>query len=271
MVVINFAEAAGVYVGLGLKVLPLAPGSKLPLVSKAHGGKGVHDATDDPGTIERWARICPTANIGIATGLPSGIVVIDIDPRNGGSGSIDALAKRGYVFPDCPEAMTQGGGRHLFLALESGIAGSKDRLGPGIDVKSTGGYVVAAPSIGEKGQYSWLRAPLGPRWPRLPRWTVAMLAPPPRPRMTGAVPKIDGGNLSPLERFVASSKPGERNNRLYWAACRAGDSVRKGEINRESAIVALARAAEACGLDEIEAMRSATSGINTGVRRLGNG
>src|SRR3954468_24768513 len=45
---------------------------------------GVHDATTDRATVAAWWRRWPQANVGVATGDPSGPVVIDIDPRHGG-------------------------------------------------------------------------------------------------------------------------------------------------------------------------------------------
>lgn len=69
---------------LGWKVLLLAPGRKLPFLSKENGGNGVHDATSNPDQIRTWGRICPNGNIGVACGEASGIIVLDVDPRHGG-------------------------------------------------------------------------------------------------------------------------------------------------------------------------------------------
>jgi hypothetical protein len=49
-------------------VFPLAPGSKVPL----RGSRGCNDATTDAGTIRRWWAQTPEANVGLATGEPSG-------------------------------------------------------------------------------------------------------------------------------------------------------------------------------------------------------
>ena len=139
-----FQEAAALYVSLGFKVFPLAAGSKLPAIK---GGHGFKDATDDADQMEQWARRFPNANIGIATGASSGLVVIDIDPRNGGTASMCKLGGKGMTFPPCPTVRTGNGGRHLYFAFPVGLASSLNKLGPGIDVKATGGYVVAPPSI----------------------------------------------------------------------------------------------------------------------------
>ena len=100
-------EAALAYASWGWPVLPIVPNGKLP--ATAHG---VHDATTDEATIRKWFTDREDLNIGIAAGSRSGLVVFDIDPRNGGDdsfaewtdlrgtellGTIDELAARyGY-------------------------------------------------------------------------------------------------------------------------------------------------------------------------------
>jgi hypothetical protein len=51
----------------------------------------VKDATFDPKQIKAWWEKWPQANIGVATGAKSGIVVIDVDPRNGGGETLEKL------------------------------------------------------------------------------------------------------------------------------------------------------------------------------------
>src|ERR1700731_4411538 len=70
------------YAARGWFIFPLAPRSKLPLISKKSGGKGFHDATTDLKQIEAWWAREPLANIGIATGA-SGLVVLDADGPEG--------------------------------------------------------------------------------------------------------------------------------------------------------------------------------------------
>ena len=59
-------------------------------------------ATRDPDLIRRWWTQWPEANIGILTGVKSGLVVIDIDPRNGGHLTVDDLETEHGKFPDSP-------------------------------------------------------------------------------------------------------------------------------------------------------------------------
>jgi len=146
---------------VGWKLLLLAPGSKVPYFSKDRGGNGVHDATSDVAKIREWGATCPNGNIGVACGDVSGISVVDVDPRNGGDASLVALAAEGRVLPPCPRQRTGNGGWHYLLRSDSRMGGSKGKLGPGIEIKSAGGYILAAPSWiraskdGRGGTYGW--------------------------------------------------------------------------------------------------------------------
>lgn len=136
---------------LGWAVLPLAPGAKKPagwLVPN-----GFHDATTDPEVIKAWWDRCPEAGIGIAC-KASGLVVIDIDPRNGGMTTIEALeAQHGALASDVL-AYTGGGGEHRVFAagLVENLPG---KLGPGVDVKADG-YIAVEPTVHPSGRvYGW--------------------------------------------------------------------------------------------------------------------
>jgi hypothetical protein len=274
----SFADAAAFYVGLGWKVFPLAAGSKIPAIPASKGGKGFKDATVDTDLIARWQRTYPNANIGIATGAASGIIVVDIDPRNGGNISITRLAGSGLILPRVPEVRTGNGGRHLFFAFQHGIKASKDRIGKGIDLKADGGYVVGAPSAiaasaqGPGGQYRWMREPSSPELPRLPRWAVDKLTPKPRalPRFEQAV-SAEGAERS-LEGMACSlsrASIGHRNSLLNWAAYTAGHMVREGKIAASTVSSRLTQAALAAGLPLSEVQRTIASGLSGGIAKRG--
>jgi hypothetical protein len=117
---------------------------------------GLKEATLDATQIRAWWRQWPGANVGIATG--EGLLVVDIDPRHGGSESLDALRDELGAWPDTVEALTGGGGRHIYFAAPEGqtVKNSAGLLGAGLDVRGDGGYVVAAPSNhATGGAYSW--------------------------------------------------------------------------------------------------------------------
>lgn len=113
---------------------------------------GFKDATTDPAIIRRWWKRMPSANIGVAAGA-SGLCIIDIDTHNGVDGFAtweQLKAQHPGLSDETVTAVTGGGGWHLFYA---GAGGQKFRaeLGPGVDVKSNGGYIVAPPSKHKSG------------------------------------------------------------------------------------------------------------------------
>jgi len=141
-------DAALAYASWGWHVLPVVPNGKTP--ATAHG---VHDATTNAEQIRAWWGQNPNFNIGIAAGEKSGIVVFDIDPRNGGDTSWQGwIAEHGSP-PDCAMALTAGGGQHYIAAYQSGIRSCK--LREGIDLLSDGRYFVAHPSSVEGKAYEW--------------------------------------------------------------------------------------------------------------------
>ena len=251
----NFLDSAFYLVSFGWKVFPLMRGSKIPALSKKAGGNGCLDATDDEEIIADWDYHLPGANIGIATGIPSGIMVIDLDPRNGSEESIAKLKAKKQEFPATVTAKTANGGLHLYYALEPELKNSKSVLAPGIDMKTTGGYVVGPPSVLTGGKrYEWINSPLGGSLPRLPRWAVEALKPKPQPVFKQMEYSGLPQDVAPLANFVASSSGGERNKRLYWAGCRAAEA---GGGNGEKA--ALLSAAIAVGLPKTEAEKTIDS------------
>lgn len=62
-----------------------------------------------------WARY-PHANVGIATGASSGLVVMDIDPEHGGWESYSRIVKKYGKLPETMVSVTGSGGRHVLFA-----------------------------------------------------------------------------------------------------------------------------------------------------------
>jgi hypothetical protein len=139
------------YIRLGLWVLPLEPGSKKPLGRLVRNG--FHDATNDAKVVNQWWSQYPAAGIGIAV-KRSGWVVVDIDPRNGGIETIDALeAKHGALQSDVL-AYTGGGGEHRVFAAQL-VEALPGKLGPGVDLKADG-YIAVEPTLHPSGKsYAW--------------------------------------------------------------------------------------------------------------------
>ncbi len=148
-------EAALAYARVGLPVFPCAPARKTPLTDN-----GFRDATTDEAAIRRWWRTNPRANIGMPTGTGSGLIVLDVDPRNGGDAGFEELQRRHNPLTDTAQSHTGAGGRHLFIRHPGGhVPCSQGELAAGVDVKGDGGYVVLPPSVHPNGDaYAWSQA-----------------------------------------------------------------------------------------------------------------
>ncbi|NOG73723.1 bifunctional DNA primase/polymerase [Roseicella sp. DB1501] len=154
-----------------IPVFPLAPRGKVPLTER-----GFYEASRDPGTVLAWWQRWPDANIGIPTGLPSGIFVVDVDGDAGEASLHDLEASYGSL-PSTVEAITGGGGRHLFFRYRAGI-GNRVKFVPGLDVRGDGGYVCAPPSIHPSGRsYAW-SVDSAPEIAPAPDWLIERISAP---------------------------------------------------------------------------------------------
>ncbi len=119
---------------------------------------GIIQVTDErarPTDIELWWDRWPEANVGVVTGWASALVVVDVDPRNGGDATLAALEASDGALPATVTCLTGGGGRHLYFAHPTNLVPSRP-LGAGLDLKAEGGVVVAPPSQHACGaRYRW--------------------------------------------------------------------------------------------------------------------
>jgi putative DNA primase/helicase len=145
----DMLRAALWYAKQGFPVFPCRARRKEPLTRR-----GFKDASTERAQIEAWWTTWPNANIGIPTGTPRGLLVLDCDPRNGGPGDrADLIAQCGEI-PSTAEQITGGGGRHVFFHYSGGPV--PKTLAPGIELKGDGGYVIVAPSVHPSGNpYQW--------------------------------------------------------------------------------------------------------------------
>ncbi len=162
----------------------------------------------------------------------------------------------------CPAvAMTQSGGLHIYFAF-AGDVKNRANLFAGfvktgealpalshIDVRGEGGYVIAPPSVMDNGNaYHWIRRPmrgeaggwvLPPLPPALRRVVTRERLPfverphAPRPASIntghGLQRYLDKTIDGVLSR-VRSAPEGERNQLIFWGACRLGEFVRGGVL-----------------------------------------
>ena len=141
------------YAEAGWHVLPLEPRGKQPLGRLVP--RGMLDASTDATVVRGWWSKAPAANIGVAL-AQSGLVAIDVDPRNGGTETFEQLqAEHGSLRSEVMAFTGGGGEHHVFLVPPGAQLNLPGTLGPGVDLKANG-YIVVEPSLHPSGKaYGW--------------------------------------------------------------------------------------------------------------------
>ena len=137
------------YARRGIAIHPLRPRDKVPTVTD-----WPDRASTDVATLRAWWAETPSANVGCVPSR-SGLVVIDVDPRNGGMDTWREMkAEHGAGIEDTVICETGGGGLHLYYRA-NGHNVSNGGLGPGVEVKSLAN-IVMPPSVHPLGStYGW--------------------------------------------------------------------------------------------------------------------
>jgi len=241
----------------GWQLLPLR--GKIP--ATLHG---VKDATADPAQIAQWWAGGARHNIGAR--VPGHLVVLDLDPRNGGT--LDALAQaNGGPLPDTLTVYSGrgDGGQHRYYRHPGGKLTQRN-LPAGCDVKTNTGYCVLPPSLHpDTGRpYVWNEVLTPAPFPAGLLSLVRPPAPPAQvpPPFRGARPGEYPGRLERragyLAEHVAAATEGQRNERLFWAVCTA-----HREGYPPDTFELLERAAVRAGLEESEARATVASAHRT--------
>jgi len=237
------------------------------------------DATTDPGTIRKWWKAEPNANIGLVTGLH--FDVLDVDGP-------EALAALNEVLPRAehpdndetvngPTVLTPRGW-HIYVAVTG--SGNTTRLGglAGVDWRGKGGYVVAPPSVRDDGgTWSWFGdddPELGPDAPirPAPGWVLALFERGTQtvmPIATAPLKSADAYGRAALEREVgrvAMAPVGARNDQLNRSAHALGQLAAARRVDIDVAGNALLAAAIRGGLGEAEAEATIRSGLRAGLQ-----
>jgi Bifunctional DNA primase/polymerase, N-terminal len=162
----NLADAGLRAAKRGWKIFP-CNGKKEPLTS--HGFK---DATTDEAIIRVWAKSWPGSSWGRA--LEASVLVIDLDMKHGKNGIREFERLQGCK-PEqfvAPRVATATGGLHIYTdAAGRDFKNTTDKIAPGVDTKTDGGYVIIPSG---DGSYRWLTDPDTPK-PPAPKWAEAAL------------------------------------------------------------------------------------------------
>lgn len=253
---------------VGVPVFPCVPGEKTPIVPS-----GFQRATNDLRRVQGWWRWQPTANIGIPTGAASGLVVIDVDVHGVDGYAFYARAARADLIPaPLATVTTPTGGQHAYFPAYPAREQRSWAVGKaGVDCRGDGGYIIAPPSVllldGERVPYRVDQVASGPVEPvdavRLRNYLAP--APPRRPVPDGRVAGREDADR--LAAWLARQIKGDRNYKLFWAACRLAES----DVPMAEALDALVRA-EQPDFGEREITRtvySAYRSVGAGASRQG--
>ena len=205
----------------GFHVFPCEVNGKKPVIMDFP-----NVATRDAAQIKRWFD-GQHYNIGISTSRfrdSEALVVIDIDNKNGKSGdaSILSLEMEGLDLPASMEQSTPSGGRHIIYSVGSACKQGVSVLGPGLDIRSRGGYILGPGSVIDGVRYAQINGhdtvALAPQW--LPNRLGHGRITTPQANMV-----LDGIDPNRAERraidYLDRLEPagaGERNHLAYKAA-----------------------------------------------------
>jgi hypothetical protein len=236
---------------------------------------GLKDASADDAVVRGWWTRWPSANVGIATGSRSGFVVLDVDPRNGGNESLAELESAHGKLPETYEALTGGGGRHIYFSAPGTGISKRSGFLPGLDFQADGAYVVAPPSLHMSGGfYLWKpgRAPGDCDLSPIPDWLIARLQPKREPAARSGEGRIQGAAsteyaLAALREEVdrvQTATEGVRNDTLNRAAFSLAQLCAGGQLDEHLARAGLMDAALAAGLPDHESRATLESAFRAG-------
>lgn len=255
----------------GWPVFPLFPGSKRPAIT----GWQRH-ATTDPRTLAAWWRHRPY-NIGVACG-PAGLLVVDLDPPH--QTDLDATAILGALDADQPTyTVATASGEHRYYTVEPAAPGrtTAGHLGPGIDTRAVGGYVLAAGSVrllGGRPRLYRVNSPVHVEPRRAPSRLLDALIGSRlggRESTSSADPAVRHGGpyvraaIAGEAARVRNAMPGTRNASVFTAALRLGRLAAAGLVDEREVTTLLAGACEShLGIDGFttaEAERAVANGL----------
>jgi hypothetical protein len=233
------------------KNLPGHDDDKKPLTPK-----GFKDATTDPDVVHEWWAAHPAALIGVPTGVR--FVVVDVDLQH--EDAQQWLADNRERVPLTRTHRTRSGGLHWLFAPNDKVKCTASKLGPHIDTRGSGGFIVWWPACGLEVLHGGVLAPV-------PEWIVEALNPKPTPIPARiSLHRPSTASLRGALRVLAGAREGERNHVLFWTACRMAEAIASGTITETEALGLLTSVGRTIGLSHREIMRTAHSGIREGIK-----
>lgn len=241
---------------------------------------GFKAATTDESKIRFWWARWPDASIGCPTGPAIGAWVLDVDlPKAPGEpDGRDTLTRLEATHGGLPATVTQrtgsGGEQRFFRWLPDGpeIKNTSGKIGPKLDTRGAGGFVILPPSLHPAGnRYAWTSN--GAELAEAPAWLIELVLAKPaqaprveRPNPTRTATGYGRAALEAEASKVAAAPGGQRNETLNAAAYSLGQLVAGGVLDQGEVESALLDAANAAGLTDGEARATIRSGMTAGER-----
>ncbi|MEU3221212.1 bifunctional DNA primase/polymerase [Streptomyces sp. NPDC006971] len=304
---VNVADAqlgvAMTWVRRGFPVIPCSRTDKGAMVPGFGKGATADQLAPfaDPDQVSRWwsSGRFARAHVGLLTGRGGadgrGLVVVDLDmPKPdaepltgrwagcaGGTDVLELLMREaGAEWPDTYTVLTPSGGMHLYylqpvdgdlIGCATGDGPRAPHIGPLVDVRGIGGYVIAAGSYSAAQGRPYTRVSDPGLLPQpLPPWLLALLRPavaPPAEHRPAPVHQLPTGDRA--ERYAIAALNGETDKvsgagaGQYWRLITAS-TFRLAELHHtaphiltEQAVTdALVGAATQAGMEERAALKA---------------
>ncbi len=197
-----------------MKLFPIIPNGKTPLIASWQAR-----ATDNPAQITLWREQYPDCNFGVACG-PSGLIVIDVEQN--GTDALLALELQ-YGLPNTFTVSTPRGGKHYYFF---GQSRNRVQMLPNLDIRSTGGYVLAPGSVVNQVAYTVVQNnPIS----QAPSWLIDLIGQP-KTKQNDAQATTELDNLPDARRaalYLSSAPPAISGNggdlQTYKVCCAVRD------------------------------------------------
>jgi hypothetical protein len=254
--------APGCPIDKSLKLIPILPGTKRPLFKGwQRGAKPLHEWQAALPEWATWAMPCGPVN---------DVWVLDVDPKHGGDVSLLDLTSEHEGFKRPHLTNTPSGGFHVrFKWTEScqRLTSTAGVLGPGLDVRADGAYVLCPPTAGYVTRFELSIEPA-------PEWLMELLLAP-KVRAAGAVgaegvsvrhPKAyaDAAVTHALAE-IADAREGQRNHTLNRNAFGLGKLLGSCGLDYDKVLEVLVDAAIESGMPAYEALDTARRGLTAGA------
>lgn len=285
----------------GWLIVPMHPVENIPLLPRDRDSDGqpipntggVKKASKDPAKLAAWWGHWPSANVGVACGPASNLLVLDVDCKPGGVSGFESMSRMTAdhgPLPVGPTTRTPNGGEHRLFTFPLGRtlpnrttklrrfdgAGNVLATYEALDIRAEGGIATLPPSVRPDGAYTWVRRPDHHILPPAPDWLLRLIDPPQAPRLK---PKpLPVSSADKLYRYVSAALDGEcqrvarcgrggRNVQLFQSAANLGELVGANALPRDLAESQLEAAAHDCGLVQDHGLHGVRATIASGMAK----